>query len=279
MIMRDATDMTTATPILSVEALTKGYAKGAVPVLQDARFWQAEGEFLAVVGPSGCGKTTLLRCIAGLVKPDGGRVLHRGAEHANPPPWLSIVFQDYNRSLFPWLSVRRNAGFGLHALDKVERERRVNEALAAVGLSHAAELYPWQLSGGMQQRTALARSIAASPQLLLLDEPFASVDAQTRMDLQDLVMRICQEMKLATLLVTHDIDEAVLMADRIVVLSTRPARVVEDIRVPLPRPRDQLATKESQEFLQLRHHVFTAVRQEVKPGKPTATRGDTGGVK
>jgi NitT/TauT family transport system ATP-binding protein len=273
MFMKD--DTTAITPILSVEALTKGYVGGAVPVLHDAHFWQAEGEFLAVVGPSGCGKTTLLRCIAGLMKPDGGRVLHRGVEHANPPPWLSIVFQDFNRSLFPWLSVRRNAGFGLHDLAKAERDRRVNEALAAVGLSHAAELYPWQLSGGMQQRTALARSIAASPELLLLDEPFASVDAQTRMDLQDLVMRICQEMKLATLLVTHDIDEAVLMADRIVVLSTRPARVVEDIRVPLARPRDQLTTKESQEFLQLRHRVFTAVRQEVKPGKPTSPHGDS----
>jgi NitT/TauT family transport system ATP-binding protein len=266
--------MATTTPILSVEGLTKSYV-GAVPVLHDARFWQAEGEFLAVVGPSGCGKTTLLRCIAGLMKPDDGRVLHRGVEHDNPPPWLSIVFQDYNRSLFPWLSVRRNAGFGLHKLDKAERDRRVDEALAAVGLSHAADLYPWQLSGGMQQRTALARSIAASPELLLLDEPFASVDAQTRMDLQDLVMGICQEMKLATLLVTHDIDEAVLMADRIVVLSTRPARVVEDIRVPLARPRDQLTTKESPEFLQLRHRVFTAVRQEVKPVKPSTPRGES----
>jgi len=272
-------DVTTTQPILSVEGLTKSYTGGTAPVLHDARFWQAEGEFLAVVGPSGCGKTTLLRCIAGLLKPDGGRVLHRGVEHMNPPPWLSIVFQDYNRSLFPWLSVRRNAGFGLHNLNKAERERRVGEALAAVGLSHAADLYPWQLSGGMQQRTALARSIAASPELLLLDEPFASVDAQTRMDLQDLVMRICQEMKLATLLVTHDIDEAVFMADRIVVLSSRPARVVEDIAVRLSRPRDQLATKESPEFLQLRHRVFTAVREEVKPRKPTALNATSGGVK
>lgn len=268
---------TTTQPILSVEGLTRTYTGAATPVLRDVGFWQAEGEFLAVVGPSGCGKTTLLRCIAGLVKPDGGRVLHRGIEHTNPPPWLSIVFQDYNRSLFPWLSVRRNAGFGLHDLSKAKREQRVEAALAAVGLSHAAELYPWQLSGGMQQRTALARSIAASPELLLLDEPFASVDAQTRMDLQDLVMGICQELKLSTLLVTHDIDEAVFMADRIVVLSTRPARVVEDIPVPLDRPRDQLATKESQEFLQLRHRVFTAVRQEVKTGNPIASEAVTTG--
>jgi NitT/TauT family transport system ATP-binding protein len=247
--------------ILSVEGLTKSY--GATPILAGVAYGQAEGEFLAVVGPSGSGKTTLLRCIAGLVKSDAGRVLHRGAEHANPPRWLSIVFQDYNRSLFPWLSVRRNAGFGLRKLETAERDRRVEQALGAVGLAHAADLYPWQLSGGMQQRTALARSLAASPELLLLDEPFASVDAQTRMDLQDLVMRLCQELKLATLLVTHDIDEAVLMADRIVVLSTRPARVVKEIRVALPRPRDQLATKESPEFLKLRHQVFTAVRQEV----------------
>jgi NitT/TauT family transport system ATP-binding protein len=148
----------------------------------------------------------------------------------------------------------------------------VDEALAAVGLSHAANLYPWQLSGGMQQRTALARSLAASPKLLLLDEPFASVDAQTRMDLQDLVMRICQELRLSTLLVTHDIDEAVLMADRVVVLSSRPARVVEEIRVALRRPRDQLATKESPDFLHLRHRVFTAVRQEVKPASMNASQ-------
>src|SRR5581483_9410391 len=174
------------------------------------------------------------------------------------------VFQDYNRSLFPWLSVSKNVAFGLRELDKDEKAERVNQALRAVGLEHASDLYPWQLSGGMQQRCALARSIVAQPKLLLLDEPFASVDAQTRIDLQDMVMDICQRMSLSTLLVTHDIEEAVFMADKVVVLSTRPAHVVEEIAVDLPRPRDQLTTKETPEFLRLRHRVYMLVRQQVQ---------------
>ena len=251
-------------PILSVDCIRKSYSAGGAEILRDLSFRQAPGEFLAVVGPSGCGKTTLLRCCAALMPPDAGEVLHDGAACRDPPPWLSIVFQDYNRSLFPWLTVRGNVGFGLARLPRENRERRVSEALASVGLSHAADLYPWQLSGGMQQRCALARSIVARPRLLLLDEPFASVDAQTRIDLQDLVMEICGRMKLSALLVTHDIEEAVFMADKVVVLSTRPARVVEEIAVDLPRPRDQLATKELPEFLRLRHQVYASVRGQAR---------------
>lgn len=250
-------------PILSMEHVSKAYSP-TVPVLEDITFKQAPGQFLAVVGPSGCGKTTMLRCISALMPPDSGSVLHRGQVSDNPPPWMSIVFQDYNRSLFPWLSVRRNVAFGLRGVSKIERAERVEYALEAVNLTHAADLYPWQLSGGMQQRCALARSIVVAPQLLLLDEPFASVDAQTRIDLQDMVMDICQRMELSTLLVTHDIDEAVFMADAVVVLSTRPARVVEQIDIDLPRPRDQLTTKEDPEFLRLRHHVYTLVRQQAQ---------------
>lgn len=246
-------------PILNVKNISKAYT-GVAPILRDLSFSVEGGHFTAVVGPSGCGKTTLLRSIASLLQPDSGEVLHRGQQFAEPPPWLSIVFQDYNRSLFPWLSVRQNVAFGLRDRRKVDG--RVDEALAAVGLAHAADLYPWQLSGGMQQRCALARSIVLTPQLLLLDEPFASLDAQIRIDLQDLVMRITREMSLSTILVTHDIDEAVFMADRIVVLSTRPASVVEEIAVDLPYPRDQLSTKESPEFMQLRHHVYSLVRSQ-----------------
>lgn len=252
-----------ATPILRVDGLSKSYP-GAPPVLSGLTIDQHPGEFLAVVGPSGCGKTTLMRCIAGLMPTDEGTVLHDGQPHDGPPPWLSSVFQDYTRSLFPWLSVRRNVSFGLTHLDRRQRQAAADEALEAVGLHHVADMYPWQLSGGMQQRCALARSIAMSPRLLLLDEPFASVDAQTRIDLQDLVTQVCTELGLATLLVTHDIDESVYMADRVVVLSTRPASVVNEITVDLERPRDQLATKESAAFLELRHQVFTSVRQEAK---------------
>ena len=252
-------------PILTVDRVAKAYFGAHASTLQDLSFDQEAGEFLAIVGPSGCGKTTLLRCCAALLLPDEGVVRHDGIEHRNPPPWLSIVFQDYNRSLFPWLSVRQNVGFGLGGIAKTERNARVEVALEAVNLHHAAELYPWQLSGGMQQRCALARSIVVQPRLLLLDEPFASVDAQTRIDLQDLVMDICQRMSLSALLVTHDIDEAVFMADRVLVLSTRPARVVEQVAIDLPRPRDQLTTKEMPEFLKLRHHVYTAVWQQARP--------------
>jgi NitT/TauT family transport system ATP-binding protein len=259
-------------PILSIENLTKAFPAGAAPILSGMTFRQDAGQFVAVVGPSGCGKTTLLRCIAALMQPDQGMVLHNGQRFADPPPWLSIVFQDYNRSLFPWLSVRQNIRFGLRG--DGAGDQRVEEALRAVKLEHAADLYPWQVSGGMQQRCALARSIVASPQLLLLDEPFASVDAQTRIDLQDMVMEICQGMNLSALLVTHDIDEAVFMADKVVVLSTRPARVVEEVTISLPRPRDQLATKETPEFLSLRHHVYTLVREQARRSRE---EGQTGG--
>jgi NitT/TauT family transport system ATP-binding protein len=250
-------------PILAVDHVSKAFGQAA-PILEDMSFRQEPGQFVAVVGPSGCGKTTLLRCIAALMQPDKGAVLHRGQQFDDPPAWLSIVFQDYNRSLFPWLSVRQNVAFGLRGDSRADCGDRVQKALRAVNLEHAADLYPWQLSGGMQQRCALARSIVVEPKLLLLDEPFASVDAQTRIDLQDMVMDICRKMSLSTLLVTHDIDEAVFMADKVVVLSTRPARVVEEIEIDLPRPRDQLATKETPEFLRLRHRVYTLVRQQAQ---------------
>lgn len=245
--------------ILAVENVSKAYGSN-VPVLQNLRFQLEAGEFLAIVGPSGCGKSTLLRLISSLMQPSSGEVRHKDSVFAEPPKWLSIVFQDYNRSLFPWLTVRKNVEFGLRDVNNRERSDRVEEALDAVNLSNAADLYPWQISGGMQQRCALARSIVVRPELLLLDEPFASVDAQTRIDLQDMVIDICRKMSLTTLLVTHDIDEAVFMSDRILVLSTRPANIVEEIDVDIPYPRDQLTTKESEKFLTIRHDVYTSVR-------------------
>lgn len=259
---RNKTESGMRSKLLKVEGLTKSYAGTPNPILGGVGFTQFEGEFLSVVGPSGCGKTTLLRCLAGLMQPDSGHVLHRGQLFTRPPEWLSIVFQDYNRSLFPWLTVRGNVGFGLAEKDRAKKATMVDEAIEAVGLSHAADLHPWQISGGMQQRCALARSLVLTPGLLLLDEPFASVDAQTRIDLQDLLLRLVAERNISALLVTHDIDEAVFMGDRVVVLSTRPARVVEEVTIDLPKPRDQLATKESPRFLELRHHVYRSVRQQ-----------------
>ena len=248
--------------LLKADGLTKAYSGSANPVLGGVSFAQTEGEFLSVVGPSGCGKTTLLRSLCGLMAPDAGQVLHRGKSFNGPPDWLSIVFQDYSRSLFPWLTVRGNVGFGLRERDAAKKAAMVDEVIRAVGLSHAADLHPWQISGGMQQRCALARSLVTAPRLLLLDEPFASVDAQTRIDLQDLLLRLVAERGISALLVTHDIDEAVYMGDRVVVLSTRPATVIEEVVIDLPKPRDQLETKESPRFLDLRHRVYTEVRRQ-----------------
>lgn len=252
-------------PILAVERISKNY--GAAQILQGLDFVQRRGEFLSIVGPSGCGKSTLLRCIASLMLPNEGSVRHKGAAFSDPPEWLSIVFQDYGRALFPWLTVRQNVAFGLRNVSAGEKKERVEAAIEAVNLAHAIDLYPWQLSGGMQQRCSLARSIVVRPELLLLDEPFASVDAQTRIDLQDLVIDLSRRMNLTTLLVTHDVEEAIYMSDRIVVLSTRPARVVEEIEVDLPYPRDQLSTKEAPDFLRLRHRVHTLIRAQAKPNK------------
>lgn len=266
--------MSDAAPMVEVTGLHHSFGSGprSVPVIDGVDFSHREGEFFVIVGPSGCGKTTLLRLVAGLLSPDGGEIRHRGRAVDGPPPWASIVFQEYNRSLLPWLSVRRNVAFGISRVDRSERERRVGEALDAVGLTDAADRYPWQLSGGMQQRTALARALAAGPELLLLDEPFASVDAQTRIELEELVMELWQQLGFSAVLVTHDIDEAVLMADRVMVLSHSPARVLAEVEVDLPRPRDHLGTKEHPRFLALRHEVFARVRDSARRVPEAGTR-------
>jgi NitT/TauT family transport system ATP-binding protein len=171
------------------------------------------------------------------------------------------VFQDYGRSLFPWFTNGRNISLPLRArkVAKAERERRVQEVLQAVGLGHVEKQYPWQLSGGMQQRVAIARTLSYRPDLLLMDEPFASVDAQTRFDLEDLILRVRREAGITVVLVTHDIDEAIYLADRIVVLSGSPSRVREIVDVPLGADRNQVATRSSQEFLALRGHLLSLV--------------------
>lgn len=253
-------------PILRAQDLRKSFGLGdeRSTVLDGISFDLQQGQFLVIVGPSGAGKTTLLRLLAGLLRPDAGQVLHRGEPATGPVPWLSVVFQEYNRSLFPWLSVRRNVGFGLRGMDSDQRTSRIASALEDVGLSDFGDHYPWQLSGGMQQRVALARALAVQSKLLLLDEPFASVDAQTRMDLEELVMALWQRLRVSALLVTHDIDEAVLMGDRVLVLSRRPATVIADITIDLDRPRDNVSTKEHPRFLELRHQVLDLVRTSAR---------------
>jgi NitT/TauT family transport system ATP-binding protein len=182
---------------------------------------------------------------------------------------MALVFQEYSRSLMPWTSVRNNVMLPLRHkhLQRRERAQLVEESLAAVGLVRFMEHYPWQLSGGMQQRVAIARALAYQPSILLMDEPFASVDAQTRGDLEDLILRVRDEYGITVLFVTHDIDESVYLSDRIVVLTHSPTEVKELLSVDLPRPRDQLETKELPEFTQLRAHVYRLIKREQEPAE------------
>ncbi len=253
-----------ATTILDVQGIRKSLGEGAARqvIIGDLSFAARPGEFLSVVGPSGCGKTTLLMCLAGLYGVDGGSVHFERQAVSAPPPGLSVVFQDYSRSLLPWKNNLDNVIFGMKrtTLADADKRKRAGELLAAVGLVGYEKHYPWQVSGGMQQRVAIARGLAAQSRLLLLDEPLAAVDAQTRAELQDLLLELAQRFNQTCLLVTHDVDEAVYMADRVIVLSRRPTRVVADLPVALPKPRDQLATRELRAYLDLRHEVITMIR-------------------
>ena len=248
--------------MLRVESLAKAY--GDNPAIADVGFEVSEREFVCVVGPSGCGKTTLLKCMSGLLAPSAGRVLLHDRPVLEPPEEMALVFQEYSRSLLPWMSVRSNVALPLRhkKLEKAERTRLVEEALEAVGLTGHLDRYPWQLSGGMQQRVAIARALAYQPQILLMDEPFASVDAQTRADLEDLILEVRDRYHVTVVFVTHDIDESVYLSDRIVVLTPSPTTVKEILDVDLPRPRDQVETKEVPEFAHLRAHVYRLIKRE-----------------
>jgi NitT/TauT family transport system ATP-binding protein len=264
--------------MLEINHLGKSYGTGdkVTPAVGDVTFAVEEGEFVCVVGPSGCGKTTLLKCVAGLLRPSRGEVVLRGKRVTGSPEEMALVFQEYGRSLMPWTSVRNNVLLPLRhkKLSRKERAALVEESLDAVGLSRFVNHFPWQLSGGMQQRVAIARALAYQPSVLLMDEPFASVDAQTRGDLEDLVLEVRDEYGITILFVTHDIDESVYLADRVVVLTHSPTEVKEIVDVELERPRDQIATKELPEFAHLRGHVYRLIKRE----QPTLVENTTGGA-
>jgi|SRR5262245_55041582 len=267
--------------MLDIKGLSKTYGSGpkATQAIGDVSFTVLDGEFVCVVGPSGCGKTTLLKCIAGLLEPSHGEVSLRGRRVDGPPDELALVFQEYSRSLMPWSSVRNNVLLPLRhkKLSRTERKQLVEESLEAVGLTRFLDHYPWQLSGGMQQRVAIARALAYQPTILLMDEPFASVDAQTRGDLEDLILQVRDEYGITILFVTHDIDESVYLSDRVVVLTHSPTEVKEIVGVDLPRPRDQLATKELPEFVNLRAHVYRLIKRE-QDAVPSEAREPVEGV-
>ncbi|MER7130063.1 ABC transporter ATP-binding protein [Streptosporangium saharense] len=252
-------------PLLRAEALAKTYhtPAGAHEAVRDVTFDVHAGEVVSIVGPSGAGKTTLLRILAGLLAPTSGRVLLSGVPVEGPPQGAALVFQDYSRSLLPWLSVLGNVTLPLRSarVPRAEAADRARQALASVGLEGKEKLRPRELSGGMQQRVSIARALAYQPRLLLMDEPFASVDAQTRMDLEDLVLPLREQYGMTIVTVTHDIDEAVYLSDRVVVLSPPPSVVSAVVDIPLPAPRSQTATKEDPRFGRLRHRVLDLVRR------------------
>ncbi|MFE0675783.1 ABC transporter ATP-binding protein [Streptomyces sp. NPDC058867] len=259
--------------MLDVRGLRKVYEGSGrrVEAVRDLTFTVDPGELVCLVGPSGCGKTTLLKCMSGLLAPSGGEVLLEGRKVTGPPPGMAFVFQEYGRSLFPWMRVSQNVELPLKQknLPKERRGELVRDALESVGLSDAFGAYPWQLSGGMQQRVAIARALAYEPRVLLMDEPFAAVDAQTRADLEDLVRRLWRQRGITILFVTHDIDEAVYLGERVVVLSASPTVVQEQLKIDLPDERDQLHTRVAPRFAELRTHVYEQI-QAAKRGTAVA---------
>ena len=259
--MTDTTSTPASEPLLRIDNL--GFSYGEKEILRGLNAEIGAGELVCIVGPSGAGKTTLLQCLSGLRPATTGAVRFRGRPIDGPPAEMAVVFQDYSHSLMPWLSALDNVALPLKSagLGKKERQQRAMEALAEVGLAGSERKYPWQLSGGMQQRVAIARALAYRPAVIVMDEPFASVDAQTRADLEDLTLRVREHLDITVLLVTHDIDEAVYLSDRVMVLAGTPTTVADMITVDLGRGRDQIETKADPRFAGLRSRVYRLIRR------------------
>jgi ABC-type nitrate/sulfonate/bicarbonate transport system ATPase subunit len=244
---------------LTIAGLSKAF--GSVQALAEIDMSVRAGEFLSVIGPSGCGKTTLLKIVAGLVPADAGRVTVGDRVVRGPGRECSVVFQDF--ALLPWSTVQKNVEFGLllRGVAAAERSDRARRAVARVGLAGFERAYPAQLSGGMQQRVGLARALAVNPHVLLLDEPFASIDEQTRRVLQDDLLRLWSDERKTVVLVTHSMDEAIYLSDRVIVLSPRPGRVHQVLDVPLPRPRELGDVRASAAFAGLVDGLWKILRK------------------
>ncbi|WP_433490298.1 ABC transporter ATP-binding protein [Nocardia grenadensis] len=265
-----------APAMLDVRGVQKVYSGHGrhVEAVRDLTFRIGRGELACIVGPSGAGKTTLLKCIAGLLSPTSGAVYLGDRPVVGPPRDMAIVFQEYGRSLFPWMTVEQNVSLPLRQkkVPKARRSELVEQALAAVGLNDVPQAYPWQLSGGMQQRVAIARAVAYQPSVLLMDEPFAAVDAQTRSELEDLTRSLWEQLGMTVLFVTHDIDEAVYIGQRVLVLSASPTVVLDDITIDLSDERDQLRTRALPRFAELRALVYQRI-QDAKTFHDTRAGG------
>ncbi len=249
---------------LTLTSLRKRFrlADGVMEAVAPLSLTIEAGQFVALVGPSGCGKSTLLRMVAGLEQPDEGRILLDGRPVTGPGPERVMLFQ--SPALYPWLTTLGNVTFVLtkRIADRAAREALARRYLHEVGLAAFEAAYPAQLSGGMQQRVALARALAFGPEVLLMDEPFGALDAQTRSLMQELLLRVWRENRTTVLFVTHDVDEAIFLADRVLVMSARPGRIVDDIPVPLARPR-RFEVQMEPEFLALKRRVLHWIRREI----------------
>ena len=251
-------------PHVSIDNLSKSY--GNFDILKGISLNVAPGEIIAIVGPSGVGKTTLLRGLSGLTELTAGSVTIGDQVVTKPNNQIGLVFQDYRGSLMPWMRTRENVAFPLEGkgVPKKERDEIVKQRLAEVGLADQANKYPWELSGGMQQRVSIARALAFDAQILLMDEPFGSLDAQTKLVLEDMVLDLQRRMGFSVILVTHDIDEAVYMSDRVVVLNGKPASVVDTVEVNLGKTRHQIETKSAPKFVEARNRVMREIMSEYK---------------
>ncbi|MBI2371671.1 MAG: ABC transporter ATP-binding protein [Deltaproteobacteria bacterium] len=246
--------------------LTKRFADGGVVAYQELSLEVYEHEILCVIGPSGCGKTTLLRTLDGLILPDAGEVLIDGTRVTGPRPDVVMVFQHFG--LFPWKRLHENVAYGLQlrGRPREEVEATVQKYLKLVGLEGFERAFPYQLSGGMQQRAGLARALAVDPGILLMDEPFGAVDAQTREILQEELLRIWNTERKTMVFVTHSIDEAILLGDRILIMTPRPGRVKELLPVEIPRPRTIAEVRGDDRYIKLRNHLWDLLRREQRPG-------------
>jgi NitT/TauT family transport system ATP-binding protein len=227
-------------------------------VFVDLNLQLKKGNFVSIVGTSGCGKSTLLRIIGGLIEPSDGEVKLNDKKVTEPTKEMAFVFQDYNNSLLPWRNVEQNIRLGLEAqkLGKKAQDDRVKKYLNMVGLQDTNNMYPWQLSGGMQQRVAVARALACEADILLIDEPFGALDAVTKSHLEDELLNIWMELGITVILVTHDIDEAIYLSDRVLVLAGSPAQIKKDIKINFDRPRHQISTRSLPEFVEIRSAIY-----------------------
>jgi NitT/TauT family transport system ATP-binding protein len=258
---------------LRVDRLEKRFSSHGRAAFRDLTFAVDQGAFVALIGPSGCGKSTLLHIMAGLSAPSAGAVRLAGEPVHEPRPDMMFVFQQYTKSIFPWKTVLENVLLGVKYQSSAPRKALMDlcaEHLEMVGLARYPHYYPYQLSGGMQQRVAIARALARRPKILLMDEPFSALDAMMRVELQDLLLKLWHDLGLTILFVTHDLDEALYLGQRVIMLSASPGTIAEDVAVPLAYPRRQIETRSEPTYLELRERLYRNMVEQVMAGRADA---------